>query len=74
MAATNSKDIKAAFPSRSDEPVCLAIDRILAERASEADIYTATDTLRKGDKFEGKIRAVIQSLIDSAIVVKVYLD
>lgn len=72
MAATNSKDIKAAFPSRSDEPVCLAIDRILAERASEA--YTATDTLRKGDKFEGKIRAVIQSLIDSAIDVKVYLD
>ncbi|XP_021666973.1 uncharacterized protein LOC110655104 isoform X1 [Hevea brasiliensis] len=74
VAGTNSKDIKAALRSRSDIPACLAIGRILAERAREADVYTASYTPRERDKFEGKIRAVVQSLIDNGIDVKVYLD
>ncbi|NP_001392695.1 L18 ribosomal protein Heart Stopper [Elaeis guineensis] len=74
VAGTNSKDIKAALQSRSDIPACLAIGRILAERAREADVYTCTYTPRDSDKFEGKIRAVVQSLIDNGIDVKVYLD
>lgn len=74
VAGTNSKDIKAALKSRSDIPACLAIGRILAERAREADVYTATYTPRERDKFEGKIRAVVQSLIDNGIDIKVYLD
>ncbi|XP_050209303.1 uncharacterized protein LOC126660016 [Mercurialis annua] len=74
VAGTNSKDIKAALKSRSDVPACLAIGRILAERAREADVYTASYTPRERDKFEGKIRAVVQSLIDNGIDVKVYLD
>ncbi|KAL7196441.1 hypothetical protein ACSBR1_036455 [Camellia fascicularis] len=39
--------------------------RILAERAREADVYTTSYTPRERDKFEGKIRAVVQSLIDN---------
>ncbi|XP_030939876.1 uncharacterized protein LOC115964761 [Quercus lobata] len=74
VAGTNSKDIKAALKSRSDIPACLAIGRILADRAREADVYTASYTPRDRDKFEGKIRAVVQSLIDNGIDVKVYLD
>ncbi|CAL1385020.1 unnamed protein product [Linum trigynum] len=74
VAGTNSKDIKAVLQSRSDIPACLAIGRILAERAREADVYTAVYTPRERDKFEGKIRAVVQSLIDNGIDVKVYLD
>ncbi|XP_006843163.2 uncharacterized protein LOC18433002 [Amborella trichopoda] len=74
VAGTNSKDIKAALKSRSDIPACLAIGRILAERAREADVYTASYTPRERDKFEGKIRAVVQSLIDNGIDVKVYLN
>ncbi|KAJ7949402.1 50S ribosomal L18 [Quillaja saponaria] len=74
VAGTNSKDIKAALRSRSDIPACLAIGRILADRAREADVYTASYTPRERDKFEGKIRAVVQSLIDNGIDVKVYLD
>ncbi|CAL5397389.1 unnamed protein product [Camellia sinensis] len=74
VAGTNSKDIKAALKSRSDIPACLAVRQILAERAREADVYTASYTLRERDKFEGKIRAVVQSLIDNGIDVKVYLD
>ncbi|KAI7980091.1 hypothetical protein LOK49_Contig202G00007 [Camellia lanceoleosa] len=74
VAGTNSKDIKAALKSQSDIPACLAVGRILAERAREADVYTASYTPRERDKFEGKIRAVVQSLIDNGIDVKVYLD
>nr|DAA64891.1 TPA_inf: L18 ribosomal protein Heart Stopper [Asparagus officinalis] len=74
VAGTNSKDVKAALQSRSDIPACLAVGRILAERAREADVYTATYTPRERDRFEGKIRAVVQSLIDNGIDVKVYLN
>ncbi|XP_010240844.1 PREDICTED: uncharacterized protein LOC104585606 [Nelumbo nucifera] len=74
VAGTNSKDIKAVLKSRSDIPACLAVGRILAERAREADVYTATYTPRERDKFEGKIRAVVQSLVDNGIDIKVYLD
>ncbi|XP_030460772.1 uncharacterized protein LOC115681051 isoform X2 [Syzygium oleosum] len=74
VAGTNSKDIKAVLKSRSDIPACLAVGQILADRAREADVYTASYTPRERDKFEGKIRAVVQSLIDSGIDVKVYLD
>ncbi|THF98300.1 hypothetical protein TEA_004875 [Camellia sinensis var. sinensis] len=74
VAGTNSKDIKAALKSRSDIPACLAVRRILAERAQEADVYTASYTPRERDKFEGKIRAIVQSLINNGIDVKVFLD
>lgn len=74
VAGTNSKDIKAALKSRSDIPACLSVGKILSERAREADVYTASYTPRDRDKFEGKIRAVVQSLIDNGIDIKVYLD
>ncbi|KAK8546472.1 hypothetical protein V6N12_027255 [Hibiscus sabdariffa] len=74
VAGTNSKDIKAVLRSRSDIPACLAIGQILGDRAREADVYTASYTPRERDKFEGKIRAVVQSLIDNGIDIKVYLD
>ncbi|KAG6646474.1 hypothetical protein I3843_07G011100 [Carya illinoinensis] len=74
VAGTNSKDIKAVLKSRSDIPACLAVGAILADRAREADVYTASYTPRERDKFEGKVRAVVQSLIDNGIDVKIYLD
>nr|DAA64886.1 TPA_inf: L18 ribosomal protein Heart Stopper [Erythranthe nasuta] len=74
VAGTNSKDIKAALRSRSDIPACLSVGRILSDRAREADVYTASYTPRERDKFEGKIRAVVQSLIDNGIDIKIYLD
>ncbi|MFQ6626581.1 hypothetical protein Gotur_006110 [Gossypium turneri] len=74
VAGTNSKDIKAVLRSRSDIPACLAIGRILAERAREGDVYTASYTPRERDQFEGKIRAVVESLFDNGIDIKVYLD
>ncbi|PHU22114.1 hypothetical protein BC332_07221 [Capsicum chinense] len=66
VAGTNSKDIKAVLKSRSDIPACLPVGSILADRAREADVYTVSYTPRDRDKFEGKIRAVVQSLTDNA--------
>ncbi|KAL3750264.1 hypothetical protein ACJRO7_011285 [Eucalyptus globulus] len=60
--------------SQLDIPACLALGQILADQAGEADVYTASYTPRERDKFEGKIEAVVQSLIDSGIDIKVYLD
>ncbi|KAL0812835.1 hypothetical protein Bca101_069278 [Brassica carinata] len=74
VAGTNSKDVKAVLRSRCDIPACMSIGRILSERAKEADVYTASYAPRDQDKFEGKIRAVAQSLIDNGIDVKIYLD
>ncbi|CAF1924311.1 unnamed protein product [Brassica oleracea] len=74
VAGTNSKDVKAVLRSRCDIPACMSIGRILSERAKEADVYTASYAPRDQDKFEGKIRAVVQSLIDNGIDVKIYLD
>ncbi|GMY04850.1 L18 ribosomal protein Heart Stopper [Fagus crenata] len=67
-----SKQVAVAGPDQI--PACLAIGRILADRAREADVYTASYTPRDRDKFEGKIRAVVQSLIDNGIDIKIYLD
>nr|DAA64876.1 TPA_inf: L18 ribosomal protein Heart Stopper [Cycas rumphii] len=74
VAGTNSKHIKAVLRSKSDIPACLAVGQILAERSREADVFTASYTPRERDKFEGKIRAVVQSLIDHGIDIKVYLN
>ena len=37
-------------------------------------MYTASYTPRDRDKFEGKIRAVVQSLIDNGIDVKIIIS
>lgn len=46
---------------------------MLSERAREADVYTVSYTPREKDNFKGKVRAVIQSLIDNGIHVDVKL-
>ncbi|XP_022747891.1 uncharacterized protein LOC111297412 [Durio zibethinus] len=74
VAGTNSKDTKAVLGSRPDIPACLAIGRILAESAREADVYTTSYTPKEKDKFEGKIIALVQLLFDNGIDIKVYLD
>ncbi|GAV64216.1 hypothetical protein CFOL_v3_07734 [Cephalotus follicularis] len=74
VAGTNSKDIKAVLKSQSDIPASLYVGRILVEMGREADVYTLhLYTPKEWDKFEGKIRAVVQSLVDNGIQVKTHL-
>ena len=47
---------------------------VISKLLGDADVFTAVYTPRERDRFEGKIRAVVQSLIDNGIDVKVYLE
>lgn len=73
VAHSISKDMKFDLTSKKDATACAAVGAILAKRAMEDDIYNAVYTPRKGDKIEGKIHIVLQSIIDNGVDVKVKL-
>ncbi|KAK2633263.1 hypothetical protein EUGRSUZ_L00067 [Eucalyptus grandis] len=62
---THGVACKQVAISQLDILACLALGHILADQAGKADVYSASYTPRERDKFEGKIEAVVQSLIDS---------
>ncbi|KAH7666275.1 large subunit ribosomal protein L18 protein, partial [Dioscorea alata] len=70
VAHSISKDMKFDVASRKGVKACFAVGKILAQRAMEEDIYNVVYTPRKGDKIEGKLQIVLQSIIDSGIDVK----
>ncbi|KAI6684802.1 hypothetical protein NL676_030715 [Syzygium grande] len=74
LLGTKSKDIKVILKSQSDMQAHLVVGCISADRVGEADVCTASYTPRERDTSKGKIIAVVQSLIDSGIDIKVYLD
>lgn len=73
VAQSISKDMKSDLISRKDLTACAAVGGILAQRAIADDIYTAVYTPRKGDKLEGKVMVVLQSIIDHGVDIKVRL-
>lgn len=73
VAHSISKDLKFDVGSRKDAKACAAVGGVLAQRAIEDDIHNVVYTPRKGDKIEGKLQIVLQSIIDGGIDVKVKL-
>lgn len=73
VAHSISKDMKFDVASRKGVKACFAVGKILAQRAMEEDIYNVVYTPRKGDKIEGKLQIVLQSIIDRGIDVKLKL-
>ena len=73
VAHSISKDLKFDLNSRKDAKACAAVGGVLAQRAIEDDIHNVVYTPRKGDKIEGKLQVVLQSIIDNGIDVKVKL-
>ncbi|WOL08089.1 hypothetical protein Cni_G16841 [Canna indica] len=73
VAHSISKDMKFDLKSRKDSTACAAVGGILAQRAIEDDIHNVIYTPRKGEKIEGKIQIVLQSIIDHGVDVKVKL-
>ncbi|KAF9604982.1 hypothetical protein IFM89_011675 [Coptis chinensis] len=71
VAHSISKDMKFDLKSTKDDNACAAVGGILAQRALADDIHDIVYTPRKGDKVEGKLQIVLQSLIDHGINVKV---
>ncbi|KAG0453288.1 hypothetical protein HPP92_025678 [Vanilla planifolia] len=73
VAHSISKDMKFDLTSRRDATTCVVVGKILAQRAIEDDIHNVVYTPRKGDKIEGKLQIVLQSIIDNGVDVKVKL-
>lgn len=73
VAHSISKDMKFDLKSTRSSATCAAVGRILAQRALADDIHDAVYTPRKGDKLEGKLKIVLQSIIRCGVNIKVKL-
>ena len=63
--------MKFDLASTKNRAACAAVGAILARRALDDDIHDVIYTPRKGERLEGKLQIVLQSIIDSGINVKV---
>ncbi|XP_004299117.1 PREDICTED: uncharacterized protein LOC101304967 [Fragaria vesca subsp. vesca] len=71
VAHSISKDMKFDLGSTRNPAACAAVGEVLAQRALGDDIHDVIYTPRKGEKLEGKLQVVVQSLIDNGVNVKV---
>ncbi|XP_058778496.1 uncharacterized protein LOC131652605 [Vicia villosa] len=70
VAHSISKDLKFDLASTKNKTTCAAVGKILAQRALADDIHDIIYTPRKGERVEGKLQIVLNSIIDSGINVK----
>lgn len=71
VAHSISKDMKFDYSSKRNATTCAAVGELLAQRALADDIHNVVYTPRKGDKVEGKLQIVLQSIIKNGVSVKV---
>ena len=71
VAHSISKDMKFDLASTRNSTACSAVGSVLAQRALADDIHDVVYTPRKGERLEGKLQLVLQSVIDNGINVKV---
>lgn len=71
VAHSISKDMKFDLGSTRNSTACTAVGAVLAQRILADDIHDVSYTPRKGEKLEGKLQLVLQSIIDNGINVKV---
>ncbi|EEF45298.1 structural constituent of ribosome, putative [Ricinus communis] len=73
VAHSISKDLKFDLSSTRNVAACATVGAVLAQRALADDIHDVIYTQRKGEKLEGKLQIVLQSIVDNGINVKVKL-
>ncbi|XP_009623876.1 uncharacterized protein [Nicotiana tomentosiformis] len=71
VAHSISKDMKFDLGSTKNRATCAAVGEVLAQRALADDIHNVVYTPRKGEKLEGKLEIVLQSITNNGINVKV---
>ncbi|PSS01437.1 50S ribosomal protein [Actinidia chinensis var. chinensis] len=71
VAHSISKDMKFDLASTKNAAACAAVGEVLAQRALADDIHNVVYTPRKGERLEGKLQIVLQSIIDHGVHVKV---
>lgn len=73
VAHSISKDMKFDLGSTKNKNTCAAVGKVLAQRALDDDIHNVIYTPRKGERIEGKLRIVVDSIIHGGVDVKVKL-
>ncbi|CAA6657215.1 unnamed protein product [Spirodela intermedia] len=58
VASTNAKDLRNTLPSLVDDDAC----------RTEADVYAMAYDLRKGERIEGKLGIVIDTIKENGII------
>ncbi|KAJ9550519.1 hypothetical protein OSB04_014564 [Centaurea solstitialis] len=71
VAHSISKDMKFDLGSTRNIAACDAVGKVLAQRALADDIHNVVYTPRKGEKLEGKLQSVLQSVVNNGVLVKV---
>lgn len=71
VAHSISKDMKFDLGSTRNATACASVGKVLAQRALADDIHNAVYTPRRGEKLEGKLLVVLDSVIKNGITVKV---
>ncbi|KAK9664332.1 hypothetical protein RND81_14G034100 [Saponaria officinalis] len=73
VAHSISKDLKFDLGSTKSVAAAANVGKVLARRSLEDDIHDVIYTPRKGDKLEGKLQVVLQSITDNGLNVKLKL-
>ncbi|XWS34186.1 hypothetical protein CRYUN_Cryun21dG0018900 [Craigia yunnanensis] len=68
VATTNAKDLRNNLPSLIDHNACRIIGKLIADRSKEADVYTMSYEPRKGERIEGKLGIVLDTIKENGII------
>lgn len=67
VATTNAKDLRLSLYSLNDDSACKTIGKLLAERSIEADVFAVTFSLRKNERFEGRLALVVNTMVENGV-------
>ncbi|GAB2267819.1 hypothetical protein Dimus_002795 [Dionaea muscipula] len=68
VATTNAKDLRNTLPSLTDHDACRVIGKLIAERSIEADVFALAYEPRKGERIEGKLGIVLDTVEENGII------
>ncbi|XP_031480717.1 uncharacterized protein LOC116250883 [Nymphaea colorata] len=68
VASTNARDLRNTLPSLTDADACRTIGRLIAERSKDADVFAMSYEPRKGERIEGKLGIVLDTIKESGII------
>ncbi|KAF3641860.1 putative UMP/CMP kinase-like [Capsicum annuum] len=59
VSTTNSRDLRNALPSLTNNDDARVIGKLIAERSKEADVYTIAYETKKNGKIEGRLGIIL---------------
>ncbi|KAK2079692.1 hypothetical protein QBZ16_002087 [Prototheca wickerhamii] len=66
-ASTIEKGLQEGLESKSDKAACVRVGQVLAERAQEKGITSASWPRKKGQRYHGKVAALLDSFQQSGV-------